>query len=192
MQNHLQLEPHLRRAWDGRIGALVAHREDSGCWTLDALGAPHVGERSEKELIASFAEKIAALSPQLVTFNGSSIFRSYAIEPWSTELQRQGLLRVRISTSTPTMQLTFATCWHLSVHRRRQPYTNCVGSWGCPASPTGWPVQKSKSTITMGISGRSLSTAKVTCSIHTGYGFATSYSADDCRMPSFSAARLTS
>jgi predicted PolB exonuclease-like 3'-5' exonuclease len=37
---------------------------------VDALGAPHVGERSEKELIASFADKIATLSPQLVTFNG--------------------------------------------------------------------------------------------------------------------------
>jgi 3'-5' exonuclease len=72
MQNHLQLEPHLQRAWDGRIGALVAHREEDGCWLVDALGAPHVGERSEKELIASFVEKIAALSPQLVTFNGSS------------------------------------------------------------------------------------------------------------------------
>jgi predicted PolB exonuclease-like 3'-5' exonuclease len=54
------------------IGALVAHREDGGYWTVDALGAPHVGERSEKELIASFVDKIAALSPQLVTFNGSS------------------------------------------------------------------------------------------------------------------------
>jgi predicted PolB exonuclease-like 3'-5' exonuclease len=54
------------------IGALVAHREESGHWIVDALGAPHVGERSEKELIASFVDKIAALSPQLVTFNGSS------------------------------------------------------------------------------------------------------------------------
>ena len=34
---------------------------------MDALGAP-----PEKELIASFVDKIAALSPQLVTFNGSS------------------------------------------------------------------------------------------------------------------------
>jgi 3'-5' exonuclease len=39
---------------------------------VDALGAPHVGERSERELIVSFVDKIAALSPQLVTFNGSS------------------------------------------------------------------------------------------------------------------------
>ena len=51
---------------------VVAHREEGGHWTVDALGAPHVEERSEKELIASFVDKIAALSPQLVTFNGSS------------------------------------------------------------------------------------------------------------------------
>jgi predicted PolB exonuclease-like 3'-5' exonuclease len=54
------------------IGALVAHRDEGGPWIVDALGAPHIGERSEKELIASFVDKIAALSPQLVTFNGSS------------------------------------------------------------------------------------------------------------------------
>jgi predicted PolB exonuclease-like 3'-5' exonuclease len=54
------------------IGALVAHRADGGHWIVDALGAPHVGERSEKELIASFVDRIAALSPQLITFNGSS------------------------------------------------------------------------------------------------------------------------
>ena len=69
MQNHLQLELHLRRAWDGRIGALVARRDEGGHWIVDALGAPHVGERSEKELIASFVDRIAALSPQLITFN---------------------------------------------------------------------------------------------------------------------------
>jgi predicted PolB exonuclease-like 3'-5' exonuclease len=53
------------------IGALVAHRED-GHWTVAALGAPHVGERSEKALISAFVDRIAELSPQLVTFNGSS------------------------------------------------------------------------------------------------------------------------
>jgi predicted PolB exonuclease-like 3'-5' exonuclease len=53
------------------IGALIAHREDS-LWSVDAVGAPHVGERSEKELIASFVDRIAELSPQLVTFKGSS------------------------------------------------------------------------------------------------------------------------
>src|SRR5215831_16364390 len=53
------------------ICALVAHRE-SDHWAVDALGAPHVGERTEKQLIASFCDKIAELKPQLVTFNGNS------------------------------------------------------------------------------------------------------------------------
>ena len=39
---------------------------------VDALGAPHVGERTEKQLIASFCDKVADLKPQLVTFNGNS------------------------------------------------------------------------------------------------------------------------
>jgi 3'-5' exonuclease len=53
------------------IGALVAHREKNH-WAVDALGAPHVGERTEKQLIGAFCEKIAELTPQLVTFNGNS------------------------------------------------------------------------------------------------------------------------
>ena len=52
------------------IGALVAHRNNDH-WQVDALGAPHVGNRSERELIASFVNRIAELSPQLITFNGS-------------------------------------------------------------------------------------------------------------------------
>jgi hypothetical protein len=53
------------------IGALIAHRE-SDHWAVDALGAPHVGERSEKQLIGAFCDKIAELKPQLVMFNGNS------------------------------------------------------------------------------------------------------------------------
>jgi Predicted 3'-5' exonuclease related to the exonuclease domain of PolB len=41
-------------------------------WVVDVLGAPHVGERPEKELITSFVNRIAELNPQLVTFNGTS------------------------------------------------------------------------------------------------------------------------
>jgi predicted PolB exonuclease-like 3'-5' exonuclease len=52
------------------IGALVARR-DNAHWEVTALGAPHIGERSEKELIIGFVNRIAELSPQLVTFNGS-------------------------------------------------------------------------------------------------------------------------
>ena len=53
------------------IGALIAHQQDDH-WVVDALGAPHVGDRSERELIAAFVDRIAELNPQLVTFNGSS------------------------------------------------------------------------------------------------------------------------
>jgi 3'-5' exonuclease len=53
------------------IGAAIAHYEDDR-WAVDAIGAPHVVERTEKELIAAFVDKIAELRPQLVTFNGTS------------------------------------------------------------------------------------------------------------------------
>jgi len=53
------------------IGALVAHKERD-CWAIDAVGAPHVGERTEKQLISAFVDKIDELSPQLVTFNGNT------------------------------------------------------------------------------------------------------------------------
>lgn len=52
------------------IGALVARREEQG-WRVAALGAPHIGERPEPELIRAFVDRIAELRPQLVTFNGN-------------------------------------------------------------------------------------------------------------------------
>ena len=51
------------------IGALVASRQPEG-WRVDALGAPHIGERPEAKLITDFIEKIGELRPQLITFNG--------------------------------------------------------------------------------------------------------------------------
>jgi len=53
------------------IGALVATRQPE-CWRIEALGAPHIGERTEAKLISDFIEKIGQLLPQLVTFNGHS------------------------------------------------------------------------------------------------------------------------
>ena len=53
------------------IGALVAHKEPDH-WAVDAIGAPHVGERTEKQLISAFVDKIAELNPELVTFNGNT------------------------------------------------------------------------------------------------------------------------
>lgn len=53
------------------IGALVAERIN-GVWNVRSLGAPHMGERSEPELLQSFVDRIEAFRPQMVTFNGSS------------------------------------------------------------------------------------------------------------------------
>jgi predicted PolB exonuclease-like 3'-5' exonuclease len=53
------------------VGALVASRQPEG-WRIDALGAPNTGERSERELISSFVERVGQLRPQLITFNGHS------------------------------------------------------------------------------------------------------------------------
>jgi 3'-5' exonuclease len=53
------------------IGALVATCQPEG-WRVDALGAPHIGERPEADLIKAFAERIGQLRPQMVTWNGHS------------------------------------------------------------------------------------------------------------------------
>ena len=94
------------------IGAVVAEKVD-GVWWVTAIGAPHIGERSEKELIAAFVEKIAALKPRLVTYNGTSFDRGIA--RCYIAFLRQGWRDVPISNDTPTMLPTFATCFRPSI-----------------------------------------------------------------------------
>jgi 3'-5' exonuclease len=53
------------------IGVLIAERGEAG-WEVRSLGAPHMGERSEADLLQGFADRIDELRPQLVTFNGGS------------------------------------------------------------------------------------------------------------------------
>jgi predicted PolB exonuclease-like 3'-5' exonuclease len=53
------------------IGALNAERVE-GVWQVRSLGAPHMGERSEAELLRTFVARIEKFRPQMVTFNGSS------------------------------------------------------------------------------------------------------------------------
>jgi 3'-5' exonuclease len=53
------------------IGALVARSTSEG-WQIDAFGAPHIGERSESDLITGFIERIGQLRPQLITYNGTN------------------------------------------------------------------------------------------------------------------------
>src|SRR5215203_4078209 len=53
------------------IGALIAERRE-GVWTVLSLGAPHVGDRTEAEIIDSFVGRIAEYRPQMVTFKSSA------------------------------------------------------------------------------------------------------------------------
>jgi 3'-5' exonuclease len=108
------------------IGALVAHQEN-GRWTVDALGAPHIGERSEKELISSFVDRIAKLSPQLVTFDGSSFdLPALRYREWSMELQRRDPHCVPTSIGTPRTQLTSVMSYPRSASKVRRHCTSCA------------------------------------------------------------------
>lgn len=52
------------------LAALVAERVE-GVWRVRSLGAPHIGDRSESDLISAFAARVDSLRPTLVTFNGN-------------------------------------------------------------------------------------------------------------------------
>jgi predicted PolB exonuclease-like 3'-5' exonuclease len=53
------------------IGAVRAMSE-GGSWKIEALGAPHRGQRSERDLINAFVQSVAIHKPKLVTYNGGS------------------------------------------------------------------------------------------------------------------------
>lgn len=52
------------------IGALLATQSDSG-WEVKGIDAPHIGNRTEQELIQSFVNIVEQAKPKMITFNGS-------------------------------------------------------------------------------------------------------------------------
>jgi hypothetical protein len=69
------------------IGALIAHREPDH-WAVDAIGAPHVGERTEKELITglcTFAQ-LAAWCRRLAPM-AQNIFEDLSRKPVARALR---------------------------------------------------------------------------------------------------------
>jgi 3'-5' exonuclease len=54
------------------IGALIAKSEGDRVWRPESLGAPHIGERLESELITAFDKRILETRAQLVSYNGTS------------------------------------------------------------------------------------------------------------------------
>lgn len=53
------------------IGAVIAEQVN-GIWEVRSVEAPHIGEKSEKDIIKDFLDKIDEFNPQLITYNGSS------------------------------------------------------------------------------------------------------------------------
>lgn len=53
------------------IGSVIAEQVN-GIWEVLSVDAPHIGQKSEREIIKEFLDKIEELEPQLVTYNGSS------------------------------------------------------------------------------------------------------------------------
>jgi hypothetical protein len=144
------------------IGALIAHREDDK-WAVDAIGAPHIGERSEKELVQGFVDKIADLT-----------FLFYDTEQWSMAWPHRDYLPGPISIDIPTTRLTYVT-FSLPLHRKRkQRCMRFAKSWDCLESPPASMVVRLRAIVLRAKSRRSLTIVKRISSIPTGFGCDTS------------------
>jgi len=96
----------------------------TGGWTLSA--PPHVGERTEKQLIAAFCDKIAELSPQLVTFNGNSLAARVALPGDDPRCTAPGLsLRPYFNRYTEDAIDLCDALSSFSPHRARSIRTGC-------------------------------------------------------------------
>ena len=155
-----------------RLSAL-AHSlptERRGHWAVDALGAPHVGERTEKALVSSFVDRIAELSPQLVTFNGRRlIFPSCDIAQWSMKSRHRDCHPGPISIGTPKMRSISATFCPLSFPRKATLHELCR-VMGLPGKPDALMAERSRNTISTGRIRKLPSTVKLMSSTPIGSG----------------------
>jgi hypothetical protein len=106
------------------IGALIAHW-DGDHWAVEALGAPHVGERSEKELIAAFVDRIAELKRSSSHSTAPrSTSRFCAIVQWFTKCRRLVCQHVLTFIDIRTMQSIYVMC---CLRLRLEQSAHCMG-----------------------------------------------------------------
>jgi predicted PolB exonuclease-like 3'-5' exonuclease len=159
------------------IGALVAHRE-ADHWKVDAVGARHVGEFTERELIAAFVDRIAELSPQLVTFNGNGfdlpVLRYRAM---INRVSAPGLSARPYFNRYTEDALDLCDALSSFSARDRASLNEIARSWGFQGSQTACTAARSSASSERGGSTRSRATASAMSSIHTSCGCDTSSSA---------------
>jgi hypothetical protein len=91
---------------------------------VDAVGAPHVGERTEKQLITALCDKIAELCPHSSRSTATaSTCPCCATGQWSTVYPRRDYRRVPTFTGTPRMPSICVTSSRPSVPRARPLFT---------------------------------------------------------------------
>ena len=153
------------------IGALIA-RQENDHWVIDAVGAPHVGDRSESELITAFVDKIAELNPQLVTFNGSSFDLPVLRYRAMTHKVSAPGLAARPYFNRSMTRSTSATSFRPLRPMRRLLCTSSVVSWDLPANRRAWTAAKLKNITATAALRRSPNIARAMSSIRTAFGCA--------------------
>jgi hypothetical protein len=115
------------------IGPLVAGRQEER-WSISAVGALHIGERSEKEIISACVKRIADLAPQLVTFNGAS---------FDLPVLRYRAMVCRVAAPGLALRPYFNRYTEDAIDqcdvlpsRTNLRYASCAASWGYRGSPT--------------------------------------------------------
>jgi hypothetical protein len=170
--------------FDAKSSPIKTALAESLGWTY--RGA--VGERPEKELIASFVDKIAALPPQLVTFNGSSfdlpVLRYRAMVHG---VAAPGLVaRPYFHRYTEDAVDLCDVLASFSPQAKATLHELCR-VMGLPGKPDGMTGAEVETTVT---SEKLPSTARATFSIPIACGCVTSCFADDCQTPNFGRASL--
>ena len=170
------------------IGALVAHKEPDH-WAVDAIGAPHVGERPEKELIASFVDRIAELTPQLVTFNGNTfdlpVLRYRAM---IHAVSAPGLTARPYFNRYTEDALDLCDVLSSFAPHTKASLNELSKIMGCQESPTTSMVPRSSDTFWMGNQARSPIIVRTMSSTPIAFGCGTSCFGASCPRSSFNSA----
>lgn len=128
------------------LGALFAEREGAGAFTVLRLGARHIGEKSEGDIVRDFAARLPrddedkgpVFAPST---RAASTWRRCAIERWRTASRPLGCSgKAARTTGIDSAGTTSISVRHYAVlgPRRGRTSARWPRSWTCPGSSTEW------------------------------------------------------